>query len=97
MENHEIQDLRTLWEMEIKLTFPTTPCMTLNASVYASAIALEPFSSGILMKITASFCAIAPKVRESKYRTLLQASRYSVASHAMTIMFGYCKRRHCGA
>jgi hypothetical protein len=28
MENHEIQDLRTLCKMEIKLTFPIAPYMT---------------------------------------------------------------------
>jgi hypothetical protein len=28
IENHEIQDLGTLCEMEIKLAFPVAPCMT---------------------------------------------------------------------
>lgn len=97
IENHEIQDLITLCEMEIKLTLFITLGMTWNVSVYASTIALKPFSSAIFMRIIVNFCAVARTVRESEYKTLLQAFRYNVALHAATIMFGYCRRWHCGA
>jgi len=56
----------------------------------------EPLSSVIPMRITTSFCVVAPKVRESEYKALLQAFRYNVASHATTIMFGYYKRWQYG-
>jgi hypothetical protein len=38
-----------------------------------------------------------PKVHESKYKALLQASRFNVALHVMVVMHGYCKRQRCGA
>jgi hypothetical protein len=96
MENHEIQDFRTLCKMEIKLTFPMAPYMTWNVSICASAIMSKLLFSVILMIITASFCVVAPKVCESEYKALLQVFSYNVALHVMTIMFWYYKRQHCG-
>jgi len=69
----------------------------LRCNACSSAIASKALSNAILVTITISFCVIAPKVHESKYKILLQAFGYNVALHVTTIMFGYCNRWRCGA
>jgi hypothetical protein len=61
MENHEIQGLETLCEMEIKFGFLVALYKTWDVNVYAFAIASKPFSNAIFVKIIVNSCVVAPQ------------------------------------